>query len=116
MSIFKKDLLARYIRAVLAFGLFSVTVVISSHFTPKTETRLITVNHQIRRELVRAERENVRSSAASDEGIPIDQLKRIGPASPSLELAPNRYKISSIWRSLSEPASVTVDLFTILNL
>ena len=66
MSIFKKDLLTRYILAVLAFGLFSVTVVISSHFTPKTETRLITVNHQIRRELVRAERENVRSSAASD--------------------------------------------------
>jgi hypothetical protein len=116
MTIFKKDLLARYILAVLAFGLFSVTVVTSSHFAPKTERRLITLKHQVRRVLVRAERENLRSSAASDDGIQIDQPQRIGPASRSLEVAANKYNMLSTSRSLLEPASVTFDLSTILNL
>lgn len=116
MSIFKKDLLTRYIVAVLAFALFSVTVVTSSHFAPKTERRLITVNHQIRRVLIRAERENLRSSAASEEGIPIDRPQEIGPTSRSLEVASNQYGIPSTSRSLFEPASVTFDLSTILNL
>ena len=115
MTIFKKDLLARYILAALAFGLFSVTVVTSSHFAPKTERRLITLKHQVRRVLVRAERENLRSSAASDDGIQIDQ-PRIGLASRSLEVAANQYNMPSTSRSLLEPASVTFDLSTILNL
>ena len=116
MTIFKKDLLARYILAVLAFGLFSVTVVTSSHFAPKTERQLITLQHQVRRVLMRAERENLRSSSASDDGIPIDQLQKIGPTSRSPQLASNQYNIPSTSRSLLEPASVTFDLSTILNL
>ncbi len=116
MTIFKKDPLARYILAVLAFGLFSMTVVTSGHFAPKTELRLITLKHQVRRVLLRAERENLRSSAASDDGIQIDQPEKIGPASRSLEVAANQYNMPSTSRSLFEPASVTFDLSTILNL
>jgi|SRR5215470_2942752 len=116
MILFKTHLLARLALAVLAFGLFSVTVVTSSHFAPKTERQLITLQRQVRRVLMRAERENLRSSAASDDGIPIDQPQRIVPASRSLEIAANRYKTAYIPRRLSEPASIIFDLSTILNL
>jgi hypothetical protein len=116
MSIFKKDLLARYILVVLAFGLFSAAVVTSSHFAPKAERQFITLQHQVRRVLQRAERETLRSSASSDEGTPIDQPQRIGPVSRPPEIAAERYQVLPPWRTLSKLSSVTLDLSTILNL
>ena len=116
MSIFKKDLLARYILVVLACGLFSAAVVTSTHFAPKTERQFITVRHQVRRVLQRAERETLRSSANSDEGTPIDQPQSIAFVSRSQELAAERYKVLPPWPTLSKLPSVTLDLSTVLNL
>ena len=115
MAIFKKDLLARYILAVLAFALFSLNVVTSSHFAPKTERQLITLNHQVRRVLMRAERENLRSSAASEEGF-INPPQALGVASRPLEIVTGDHKIWSAPYLLFEPASPSIDSSPVLIL
>ena len=116
MAIFKKDLLARCILAVLAFGLFSLNVVTSSHLAPNGQRQLITLDHQVRRELVRAERENLKSSVASEEGILINPPQEIASVSPSLEIVASHYKISATSHSLFEPASLVLDSSPVLNL
>ena len=115
MPIFKNQLLARCILAVLGSGLFFQIFAISNHFAPKTERQLITLNHQVRRVLMRAERENLRSSAAFEEGIRIDPPQEFGPASPSLEIAASRYKIPAVSRSFFNPASSILDASPVLN-
>ena len=117
MAIFKKDLLARYIVAVLAFGLFSLSFVTSTHLAPQGERQLITLNHQVRRVLMRAERENLRSSAASDEdGIPINPPQEFGELPPSLEIVVSYYKTSGSSQTLFEPESFVLDSSPVLNL
>jgi hypothetical protein len=117
MAIFKKDLLARYIVAVLAFGLFSLSFVTSSHLAPQSERQLITLNHQVRRVLMRAERENLRSSAASDqEGIPINLPQEFGGIPQSLEFVVSYHKISASSQVLVEPESFVLDSSPVLNL
>jgi hypothetical protein len=116
MSIFKKDLLARYILVVLAFGLFSAAVVTSTHFAPKTERQFITLQHQVRRVLQRAERETLRSSADSDEGTPIDQPQSMGPVSRSPQNTVEWHKVLPPRDVLSKLPSVALDLSTILNI
>ena len=116
MAIFKKDLLARYILAVLAFALFSLNVVTSSHFAPKTERQLITVNHQVRRVLMRAERENLRSSAASEEGTLINPPRQLGVVSPLLEIVTSDHKIWSAAHLVFEPERFVLESSPVLNL
>jgi len=116
MSILKKNLLARYILVVLACGLFSAAVVTSTHFAPKTERQLITLRHQVRRMLQRAERETLRSSANSDEGAPIDQPESIGPASRSSQISIEWHKVLPPQQASSKLSSPALSLSTILNI
>lgn len=117
MVIFGKDWLARYILVSLAFGLFSLSFVTSSHLAPEAERQLITLDHQVRRVLMRAERENLRSSAASDEdGIPINPPQQLGEAPQSQEFVISYYKVSSTSQLLFDPANLVLDSSPVLNL
>jgi len=69
----------------------------------------------VRRVLMRAERENLKSSAASEERISINPPQELGPPSPSIEIAASRYKISSPSQSLLNPASSILDASPVLN-
>ena len=116
MAMFKKDLLARYILAVLAFALFSLNVVTSSHFAPESERQLITLHHQVRRVLMRAERENLRSSAAS-EGVVITPPQEQPSAAPRpMEIPICCNKTFFTAQILFQPASLFLESSPVLIL
>src|SRR5712691_891704 len=61
MGICKKEFVARGFLIIVVSALLSMSFAISRHFVPQGLRQVITINHQIRRVLLRAERENLRS-------------------------------------------------------
>src|ERR1043166_6229931 len=61
MTTSRKEVLARGIVTGLACMILSITLVSATHFVPQGSRQVITVDHQIRRVLLRAQRENLRS-------------------------------------------------------
>ena len=117
MAIFKKDLLARYILAVLAFGLFSLSFVTSSHLAPNGQRQLITLDHQVRRVLLRAERINLKNSAASDEeGNLVNPPREFSEMPQSLKIVVTYYNILAASQIHFEPESSVLESSPVLNL
>jgi hypothetical protein len=89
MRSFTRDLFTRAIVGVLAFGLLLSGFAIYQHFLPKGQKRWITVEHQIRRVLARAERDNLRIGTACDEEESLANPPQMGevPASPEVVVA-----------------------------
>lgn len=119
MAIFKKESLARSVLFVFAFVLLSsVSFGAYGHPVPTVVLRYITFNHELRRVLGRAERDNFRNgiTITGDDGMVIDPRQEIGEVPPSPQVAVTHYRISLVQRSLVEPHLFILDLSPVLNL
>jgi len=68
MRKFKAELIARSIFVLLALVLLSANMAPDRHLAHSAGAKLITFDHQVRRDLSRAERENLRTSVLSCRG------------------------------------------------
>jgi len=64
MALFKRQSLARGILILVACTVFSAAFVVARHVLPRSTRQLITLQHQIRRVLSRAERENLKAGVS----------------------------------------------------
>jgi hypothetical protein len=86
MRSFTRRLFRRGIVGVLVSGLLFSGILVYQHFLPKGQKRWITREHQIRRVLARAERDNLKIGAACDEEESLANLPQMGeaPATPEV--------------------------------
>jgi hypothetical protein len=117
MRICKKQFVARGFLIIVMSALLSMSFAISRHFVPQGLRQVITINHQIRRVLLRAERENLRS------GVPIQRPPlMINPPQELTELfrpfesVVTDSKISSFSEPLIEPKNLIRELSPVLNI
>jgi hypothetical protein len=117
MAILKKPLLARVILLALSLALLFVSLASSRHIAPKAVKQLITLDHQVRRDLKKVERENLRSGVVIEEARAIIEPPQDGLIiSPFPELFASYYTLSSQTKISIEPNSLILDLSPVLNL
>jgi hypothetical protein len=113
----KKGLAARGIFVAIACVLLSLCFAVSRHFIPQGVRQVITVEHQIRRVLSRAQKETVRDGATIQKmpemANPPSEL--VG-TSVSLENATTHYKRFLTPNILVEPENLALELSPVLNL
>jgi hypothetical protein len=83
MRSFTRNLFTRAIVSVLVFGLLLSGLAIYQHVLPTGQERWITIEHQIRRVLARAERDNLRFGTACDEEELSANPPQVGHVTPS---------------------------------
>jgi hypothetical protein len=112
-------------RSRAASCLFSGFMLLSSlsfgaygHPLPTSGFKYITLNHELRRVLGRAERDNFRNgiTIARGDGTVVDPLQEIGEVPASPRVAVMLYRISLAERSLIAHNTLTLDLSPVLNL
>jgi hypothetical protein len=117
MAMFNKKRLARSILVGLAFAVLSVSLAISKHIVSNGVTEWITSEHQMRRVLSRAERDNLRIGPALEKDTPLpDSLRQISgvPSSPEIFVA--FYSVFAAPLILMEQKSFVLDRSPVLNL
>jgi hypothetical protein len=117
MAMFNKRRLARSILVGLAFAVLSVSFAISKHIVSSGVTEWITRDHQMRRVLSRAERDNLRIGPALEKDTPLpDSLQQISgvPSSPEIFVA--FYSVFAAPLTLIEQKSFVLDRSPVLNL
>ena len=117
MILCKKDMVARGIFVAVACVLLSISFVVSRHFVPQGLRQLITVEHQVRRVLWRAERETLRSGAAIQK-VPVmaNPPLEIEGVSLSLWKVATDYRIFLTPKTSIEPENLILELSPVLNL
>ena len=117
MAIGKKELFPRGILIVVTVVLLSVSFAISRHVVPQGLRQVITLDHQIRRVLWRAERENLRSSVSIQKAsVMINLPLGLGKFFPSPDAAVRRYRIPLVWETHIESKNFIAELSPVLNL
>jgi hypothetical protein len=86
MRSFTRDLFTRAIVGVLMFGFLFSGFVVYQHFLPRGQERWITPEHQIRRVLARAERDNLKIGTVCDEEESLAMPPQMGEVPASLEV------------------------------
>lgn len=117
MAMFNKKRLARSILVGLAFAVLSVSFAVSNHIVSNGVTQWITRDHQMRRVLSRAERDNLRTGSALEKDTPLpDSPRQISevPSSPKIFVA--LYSIFAAPLTLMEQKSFVLDRSPVLNL
>ena len=117
MAMFNKKRLARSILVGLAFAVLAVSFAISNHIVSNGVTEWITRDHQMRRVLSRAERDNLRIGPALEKDMPLpDLLRQISgvPSSPEIFVA--FYSVFAAPLTLMEQKSFVLDRSPVLNL
>jgi len=111
----KKELFARGIFVAIACILLTISFAVSRHFIPQGLRQMITVEHQMRRVLWRAERETLRSGATLQKATPITNppLESEGVA---LRNAATLYRIFWTPEPPVEPGNFILELSPVLNL
>jgi hypothetical protein len=117
MTMCKKELVARGIFVVVACVLLSISFVVSRHFVPQGLRQMITVEHQVRRVLWRAERETLRSGATVQK-VPVmaNPPLEIEGVSLSLRTIATYYKTFLTPKTSIEPQNFIFELSPVLNL
>lgn len=105
------------ISALLSLVLFAPIFATLRHFVPNGKSCYITLDHQLRRELTRAEREIVRSSALIENaGAVIDPPREAARVPPSPAVAVAYFTNSLFPEATIDPNTFTSDLSPVLNL
>lgn len=100
-----------------ALVLLSGSVAAYRHFIFTGAAKYITHDHELRRVLGRAERDNLRSGLIVRDQAPIpDPPEQIGEVPPSPQLVITYYRISFVQHSLIDPNRLSNDLSPVLNL
>jgi hypothetical protein len=117
MRICKKQFVARGFLIIAVSALLSMSFAISRHFVPQGLRRVITINHQIRRVLLRAERENLRNGVAIQK-VPLmmNPPQELTELFRPFESGVTDYKISSLLQLLIEPKNLIRELSPVLNI
>ena len=113
MEISKKEMLARGILTALACLILSITLVSATHFIPQGSRQVITVDHQIRRMLLRAQRENLRSGIAVQTDPAFQHLDSVVVVAKIVLTPP---VVFSVPQNLSYPNDSVFRLSPVLNL
>ncbi len=117
MVVFKRQWSARGALMVLACGLLSISFAISTHFVPQGSRQLITIEHQLRRVLLRAERESLRSSVTIQQArVRSHSPQDLGKVSPFPEIVVTHYRIPLVSHTLIKPRNLVFELSPVLNL
>jgi hypothetical protein len=117
MAMGKKELVARGILVVVACVLLSISFAVSRHFVPQGLRQVITVEHQIRRVLWRAERETLRSGATIQKApVMANPPLEIEGVSLSLRNVATYYRIFLTPKTSIEPGNFILELSPVLNL
>jgi len=113
----KKEVATRGIFVVVACVLLSVSFAASRHFVPQGLRQVITVEHQIRRVLWRAERETLRSGATIQK-VPMmaNPPLEIEGVSLSLWKVATDHRIFLMPTTSIEPKNFILQLSPVLNL
>jgi hypothetical protein len=113
---FKAEPLKRGVFFILALLFLSANMATNKHVVHTDLAKLITVDHQVRRDLSRAERENLKTSVVSGRGeIALDPLQEVAGISPSQEIVVDSYPIPHSLTQL-QPQSISLDFSPVLNL
>jgi len=117
MAMCKKELVARGIFVVVACVLLSISFAVSRRFVPQGIRQMITVEHQVRRVLWRAERETLRSGATVQK-VPVmaNPPLEIEGVSLSLRTIATYYKTFLTPKTSIEPQNFIFELSPVLNL
>jgi hypothetical protein len=118
MAIFKREPLARSLLFACGFALLSsLAFGAYGHLVPTAVFRYITFDHELRRVLGRAERDNFRSAMTTEsEGTVVDPPQELGEVPPLSQMTVTRYRISVAQRSLIASNTLILDLSPVLNL
>jgi hypothetical protein len=117
MTICKKELLARSFLVIVATVLLCMSFAISTRLAPGGVNKLITFNHEIRRVLLRAERENLRTGVSVEKmPVIIHPTQDFGEASSFSESALTYRSASLFAESLIHTETLSFRLSPILNL
>lgn len=109
----RKEMLARGIITGLACLILSITLVSATHFIPQGSRQVITVDHQIRRVLLRAQRENLRSGIAVQTDPAFQHLDAVVGVAKVVLHSP---VVSSVPQNLFYPKDSVFRLSSVLNL
>jgi hypothetical protein len=114
----QKSRVARIVTFVFVFVLLSVSFAAYKHSVSTGVAKYITFEHEQRRVLVRAERDNFRSgvTTADGGGILPDRSHELAEISPSPQIVATHYGLSLIQQALIEPTQLILDLSPVLNL
>lgn len=102
---------------LLALVLFAPIFATMRHFVPNDKSCYITLDHQLRRELTRAEREVVRSGAVIENARAVIDPPRETAQIPLFPAAAVAYFTNSLFpKTTIDPTTFTSDLSPVLNL
>jgi hypothetical protein len=118
MTASNKDRVALAVIFVFVFVILSISFVAYKHSVSTGAAKYITLEHNLRRVLVRAERDNFRSGVTREgEGVNLryrsHEIAEI-PLSP--QVVATYYRLSLIQQSLIEPNQLILNLSQVLNL
>jgi len=117
MGAFKQNHTLRGVIFLFAVVLLSGSFASYRHFIFTGVAKYITHDHELRRVLGRAERDNLRSGLiVREQRLMPDQQQQIGEVLPSPQLAITFYRISFIQHSLVDHNRLIHDLSPVLNL
>jgi hypothetical protein len=118
MTTSNKYQVARAVIFVFAFVLLSVSFVAYKHSVSTGAAKYISLEHNVRRVLVRAERDNFRSGVTreGDGGNLPDRPQEIAEIPLSPQVIATYYRLSLIQQSLIEPTQLILNLSQVLNL
>jgi hypothetical protein len=118
MTASNKYRVARAVIFVFVFVLLSISFVAYKHSVSTGAAKYITLEHNLRRVLVRAERDNIRSGVTREGGggnLP-DRSHEIAEIPLSPQVVATYYRLSLIQQSLIEPNQLILNLSQVLNL
>jgi hypothetical protein len=102
---------------VFVFVLLSVSFAAYKHSVPTGVAKYLTLEHNLRRVLVRAERDNFRHGVATEGRSPIpDSLQELAEAPLLLGVIVVHYRLSSVHEPLVEASKLHLNLSPVLNL
>ena len=102
---------------LLALVLFSPIFATMRHFVPNGKSSYITLDHRLRRELTRAERETLRSGAAFEDARAVIDPPREAAQISLFPAAAVAYFTNSLFPEATiDPNTFTSDLSPVLNL
>ena len=116
MVTFRRDSGVGHIWVLLVFVLLSVNMATDRHIAHSANAKLITFDHQVRRELSRAERENLRTSVMSSRGDSIlNPLREVAGVPRSPQFVLNSY-VTPRPLIYFESKTLVLDFSPVLNL
>lgn len=117
MRIYKKEFVARGFLIIVVSALLSMSLAISRHLVPQGLRQVITINHQIRRVLLRAERESLRSGVAIQKSrVMSSPAKELGEVPVFWKIVVARQRISLQPNRLSQQKDFILQLSPVLNI